>query len=393
MISALPSGAGAASPLESAAECGEGVGFLGFSDALNGVRFEGTNVGGLSALARAPGGDGYLSLVDNEEAAEARFYTVGISLEGGRLGEPEVRAVTTLRDGSGEPFTGENFDGEGVAVLGGGDLLISSETEPSIRRFSSGGRLLGELPVPARFGVAPGGQAEENLTFESLTRSPSGHSLFTATEGPLAPDGLGEDGGNRIRILRYASGEDGYVPAEQYYYQTDAADEEPGQGVTELLALSDTELLALERGFVPDVGNTVRVYRVSLAGAEDVSDEESLAAGGVAPMEKTLLVDVADCPPSGATTPGTQANPLLDNYESLALGPRLEDGRRALLLQSDNNFNDGQVTRVLALAFEAEPDMPGTGGGGSATSGADLAPVAAALALLAAGGRLAKRRR
>ena len=51
----------------------------------------------------------------------------------------------------------------------------------------------------------------------------------------------------------------------------------------------------------------------------------------------------------GATTPGTQPNPLLDNYEGLALGPRLPGGRRSLLLQSDDNFSAGQVTRVVAL--------------------------------------------
>ena len=71
-------------------------------------------------------------------------------------------------------------------------------------------------------------------------------------------------------------------------------------------------------------------------------------------MEKEPLVDIADCPPSGATTPGTQENPLLDNYESLALGPRLPGGSRALLLQSDNNFSAGQVTRVVALGVEYE---------------------------------------
>ena len=69
-------------------------------------------------------------------------------------------------------------------------------------------------------------------------------------------------------------------------------------------------------------------------------------------MEKVLLVDIADCSPDGATTPGTQENPLLDNYESLSLGPRLPGGRRSLLLQSDDNFSAGQVTRMVALGVE-----------------------------------------
>ena len=122
-----------------------------------------------------------------------------------------------------------------------------------------------------------------------------------------------------------------------------------------MVALSEDELLVLERGFVPGEGNTVRVFRVSLDGAKDVSDEPSLADPSLDPVHKELLVDVADCPPGGATTPGTQENPLLDNYESLALGPRLSGGRQALLLQSDDNFNDVQVTRVVALAVKLQP--------------------------------------
>ena len=122
--------------------------------------------------------------------------------------------------------------------------------------------------------------------------------------------------------------------------------------MVEIAALSESELLVLERGFVAGQGNTVRIFRVSLDGAEDVSGEPSLAAPGLEPVEKELLVDLADCPPGGATTPGTQPNPLLDNYESLTLGPRLPGGSRALLLQSDDNFSTGQVTRVVALGVE-----------------------------------------
>ncbi len=207
---------------------------------------------------------------------------------------------------------------------------------------------LEELPVPQKFRVAPEGQAQRNQTFESLALAPGGRSLFTAVEGTLAPDGQTAAGEDRIRILRYEDrGPGSFEPVEEYFYLA-----ETGQGVVEIVALYEDELLVLERGFQSDVGNTVRVYRVSLAGAEDVSDVPSLAAPGLEPVEKDLLVDLAGCPASGATTPGTQPNPLLDNYESLELGPRLPGGRRALLLQSDDNFSAGQVTRVVALGVE-----------------------------------------
>ena len=336
-----------------APECASGVDFLGFSDALNKRTYEGTSVGGLSALAydRRRGGV-YYSLVDNGPvpASEARFYTLRLPTRGGALGTPEILDVTILEDASGQPFTASNFDGEGLTLTRGGDLLVSSETEPSIRRFSLDGELLEELPVPRKFRVAPEGQAQRNQTFESLALSPNDRSLFTAVEGPLAPDGTTAEGEGRIRILRYEDrGPGGFVPAEEFFYLAD-----PGLGVVEIVALSEGELLVLERGFRSGAGNTVRVFRVSLDGAEDVSDEPSLAAAGLEPAQKELLVDLADCPSSGATTPGTQPNPLLDNFESLTLGPRLPGGRQTLLLQSDDNFSAGQVTRVVALGVENE---------------------------------------
>ena len=202
--------------------------------------------------------------------------------------------------------------------------------------------------MPQKFRVAPEGQATSNQTFESLSVSPNNRSLFTAVEGPLVPDGRTAENENRVRILRYEDrGPGGFEPAEEFFYLT-----EPGQNVVEIVALSDNDLLLLERGFVAGEGNTVRVFWVSLDGAEDVSDEPSLAAPGLDPVEKELLVNLAACPESGAESPGTQTNELLDNYESLALGPRLPGGRRALLLQSDDNFGAGQVTRVVALGVE-----------------------------------------
>lgn len=348
-IFAAQNPATAARPGAEAPDCATGVDFLGFSDALNKRTYEGTAVGGLSALAYDGRRDTYYSLVDNgpAPASEARFYTLRIPLKE-RLGTPQILDVTTLKDGDGQPFTASNFDGEGLTLTRRGDLLASSETEPQVRRFDLEGNLIEELPVPRKFRVAPEGQAQRNQTFESLALAPNGRSLFTAVEGPLVPDGQTAEGENRIRILRYDDrGKGGFQPVEEFFYLT-----EPGQGIVEIVALSEDELLVLERGFQSGVGNTVRVFRVSLAGAEDVSDEPSLARPGLEPVEKELLVDVADCPSAGATTPGTQPNPLLDNYESLALGQRLPGGRRALLLQSDDNLSAGQVTRLVALGVE-----------------------------------------
>lgn len=336
----------AARPQPDTGQCATGVDLFGFSDALNKRTFDGTNVGGLSGLTYDAGRDVYYGLVDNEGTTPARFYTLRLPTDGQKLGKPRILDVTTLKDGSGQPITGANFDGEGIALTPDDELLISSETEPSIRRFALDGTFLGELPVPDRF-LVQGGGGQPNQTFESLSLSPDGQSLFTANEGYLSADGETAGGGDRIRILRYENDpQNGFVPAEEFYYLAD-----PGLGVVEILALSEDELLVLERGFQAGVGNTIKIYRVSLEGATDVSGVDSLAASSVAPVQKELLVDLADCPPGGAkTAPGAvQPNPLLDNFEALTLGPVLPDGRRSLVLVSDDNFNSCQTTRVVVL--------------------------------------------
>src|ERR671917_177202 len=125
---AMPGYAPAAPPGSEAPDCATGVDFLGFSDALNKRTYEGTSVGGLSALAYTGRQSTYYSLVDNEPTAssEARLYTLRIPVKG-RLGEPEILDVTTLKDASGQPFTASNFDGEGLTRTRRGDLLVSSE--------------------------------------------------------------------------------------------------------------------------------------------------------------------------------------------------------------------------------------------------------------------------
>ncbi len=274
--------------------------------------------------------------MDNIGTTPARVYDVD-------LDDAAVRGVTLLRRADGTPYTGADFDGEGL-VVEGRTLLASSETEPTIRRFRrSDGRQVGELPVPARFQVAPAGEAARNQTFEALTATPDGKTVYAGMEGALSADGQGNN-----RVLRY----DGGVPTAQYAYRTD-----PALGLVELVALGGDQLLSLERGFTAGVGNTVRVFRVSATGVPDVTSTPSLASvtDPRSFLGKELLFDLVDCPPSGATAKQPQPNPLLDNVEGMALGGWLPGGRRVLHLVSDDNGNPVQITRLYTLGVKLRP--------------------------------------
>jgi hypothetical protein len=341
LLLAPPAVAGAKASL---GPCGPGADLVAFSDTLNKTTFGGTAVGGLSAIALR-GGAHARALVDNQAATNARFYDLDLDAHGGFA--PTVQGVTTLRRADGTPYTGTDFDGEGLVSLPDGSILASSETEPAIRHFSPDGVELGDLEVPDRFRVAPAGDATNNLTLEGLGLSPDGHDLWAAMEGSLAPDGTTADGRARLRFLHYERSGDGFALVGQVAYLAD-----PLLGVSEVQVVDGGELLVLERGFQAGVGNTVRVYRASVAGAADVTALTSLARPDVAFVPKALLVDVGQCPSAGATNPGTQQNPLLDNIEGMAMGHGAGGGRRELFLVSDDNFGAGQVTRVYELAAE-----------------------------------------
>ena len=116
-------------------------------------------------------------------------------------------------------------------------------------------------------------------------------------------------------------------------------------GLVELLPFNDEFMLSMERSFsvgAPGTGNTIKLYSVGFPGADDVNGVDSLAGmlGGVRPVQKTLLLDLR-----------TLGLPL-DNVEGMTIGPTLPDGRRSLVLVSDNNFAPSQFTQFLLFALE-----------------------------------------
>lgn len=331
---------------------GSGVQFLGFSDALNKTSFGSFAVAELSGLTYDPGSGVYVAVADRAGTVESHFFTLEIPVEAESLGTPLVTGATILKDTAGVPFNGYSFDAEAIAATRHDGIIIASEggsgnsEQPEIRRFSPDGAHVEELEVPSRFLIG-----KNNLSFEGLAVSPNGHSLFAIFEGPLPADGSTSDNRSRLRIIRYEDrGRDGFAPVAEYFYLTEPGRTATELGAVELIALSEDDLLVMERGFVAGQGNTVRIFRVSVEDARDVSQEPALNAPGLVPVYKRLLVDVASLPTAGATSPQPQANPLLDNFEAMALGPELAGGRRVLLLLSDDNASSGQVTRIIALA-------------------------------------------
>ena len=336
-----------------------GLELLGQAEIATGLVFEETVVGGLSAITYDSERDRYYAVSDDPSSlSPARFYTLRIDLGSGALASDgvEIEAVTTLRDRSGLPFELLLMDSEGITLTPHGTLLISSEgnvlanVPPSLREFGLDGRQRRQIPLPSRYlpeGDSPVG-VRHNLALEALAWAAAGDGFYLGTENALRQDGKAADlgQGSPARIMRfdYDSGE---IVAE-YVYRVEPVAEPPAaadgfrtNGLVELLDAGGGELLALERSYSEGAGNTVRLFAVSIHGATDVRELPRLdvePAAGITAVTKRLLLDLA-----------TLALPL-DNLEGLTFGPPLADGRRALLVISDDNFSPAQRTQILAFA-------------------------------------------
>ncbi|MBD2435347.1 phytase [Nostoc sp. FACHB-110] len=329
-------------------------------------------VGGLSGIAYDAANNRYYAISDDRsQNGPARFYTF--------TGDPKTGItftnVTPLKDANGNFFAPLSVDPEDIALTNKGTVFITSEgevnlaaarvTDPFIKEFSLTGEELRSLVIPKKFlpkvqdtNDTQTSGVRNNLAFESLTITPDQKTLFTATENALFQDGATTTTttGTRSRILQYnlVSGQ----PEKEYLYITDpSVTPNPAtgfsdNGLVDLLAIDNRgTLLALERSFAAGVGNTIKIYEISLQGATDISTIDSLESlspeqiAAIQPAQKRLVVNLNDL------------NLTTDNIEGLDFGPKLADGRQSIVLVSDNNFNQSQFTQILTLGADLIPTV------------------------------------
>lgn len=319
---------------------------LGYSDALDKLSVGGATLGGLSDIAYDARAHAYVSSVDNDGTNPSRLWFYR------NLSSPHVvRAPLVLRQADGTAYTGETADNEGLAVLPNGDYLVSSETEPSIRIFGRDGVQKSQLPVPARFRVAPAGRATANATLEGLTISPDGQQIVAAMEGTLSTDVSATGDDTYRRLLVYRRGVTGrFHLAKQIGYQV-----EPGNRISEVQAYDRGRLVVMEAAYSPETGNSIELFAVTtVASAANVGAVANLSSVPADVVGKQLVVDVTACPSLGAPAKETQVNPLMDNFEGMTVRAARAPGetgyRARVSLISDDNFSPTQTTRIVNLA-------------------------------------------
>lgn len=344
--------------------------FLGEATFSTDTQVQETLLGGLSGIIYNASKNVYYSISDDRSQNNpARFYTLSIDVRENSLEGVKFTDVTFLKNQDGQNFSALSLDPEGIALTKNGSLFISSEgdaaatnlTNPFVNKFSLTGEQLQALPISQKY--LPTAQQNSgirtNLAFESLTITPSQKYLFTATENALIQDGdvATVTNGSPSRILSYNLDTDTIA---EFLYITDKVAKSPTpadgfntNGLVDLLAIDDKHFLSLERSFSVGVGNTIKLYEVSLEGADDISNIASLSkvdSNKIQAVDKKLLLDF------------DKLNLQLDNIEGLTFGPDLRNGRRSLIVVSDNNFSPTQKTQVLAFSVEPVPEPATTAG-------------------------------
>lgn len=343
----------------------------------------------LSVPDRGPNATVWNADIDNTTSWVPRFHTLTMALTPVADGNlpftlaPQLTATTLLysRDalvyGAAQPpinrkghayFSGrsDNFDAatdslspldarldpEGIRVSRNGKkVYLSDEYGPCVYEFSreTGKRTrVFELPA-STFAVttkSPLGATEisgntrgrvANKGMEGLAISPDGSTLFGFVQSPLIQDG--SDGGraNRIVKIDIASG-----AVSQYAYDNFIGEAlNKAYNSSELLAINSHELLVLERDGKGlgdgSVAVVKRLYKVDLAGAEDVSNLEGASALLAKTPAKSLFVDLR----AALNAAGISDAQIPAKLEGIAFGEDVVvDGvtKHTLYLANDNDF-------------------------------------------------------
>ncbi|MEM6454640.1 MAG: esterase-like activity of phytase family protein [Acidobacteriota bacterium] len=347
------------------------VSVLDHASLPHGLRSAGTCVGGLSALTpeQGPGVDPrrhYLAASD--DARDPRLYRLDLPIEiaddgTARFGEVAVIGVRRLRTREGARYPDDRVDPEGLAMWDGSQLFLASAgavaagVPPALDRIDPrSGRYRGSLTLPPDFDLDDGGQrgTRINRGLEGLTLTPDRAWLLAALEDapaqgmprrtadpgdPHAPRPFDEAAPRDAVLLRYAlEAIAGGAPvprlADRAALALDVPSVEPADaivvhGVTELLALDATRVLAIERTFARGAAGFRILLRALDWPVRDGRDHDAPLRLAV----RTVLDVGAARLPDGRPVP-------LDNYEGLAFGPMLADGARTVIVLGDNDAPD-----------------------------------------------------
>ncbi len=328
--------------------------------------FKNTTVGGLSGIDYDKGRDLYNIISDDRSSINpARYYAAKIFTSQKGIDSVKLEDVHFLRQPNGQLYPNsqtnplltpdpeairfnplENnltWSSEGERIITGRDTVLE---DPAINVISVEGNWLASYQIPDNLKMQLTEQGpRQNGVFEGMSFADNFKTLYISVEEPLYQDGPRADvyeNNAWIRILKFNAGSKSNTA--QYAYKLDpiAHPAFPASGfkingVPDILAIDDHQLLVIERSFSSGrFASTIKVFLVDLAGSTDIKDIPSLKENtSFKPLSKKLLLNMDNL------------GIYIDNVEGVTFGPNLPNGHRTLLFIADNNFQSFEKTQIL----------------------------------------------
>jgi hypothetical protein len=294
---------------------------------------------------------------DRGNINEPRFYELDVKLDKSAKLSLTVKDVHFLRPAKnnhedppkGSWPRGKVLDFEGIAFSPWGDLLIVSEGDANkkprqpaqLMNFKTNGAFVRDFDMPLDFVPVKTGLQKKgcrnNRAFEGLAISPSGKRIIVSTESPLL-----QDPPNKVRFIEYEMKEPFVLkPKKQYFYPLNLSTEKDkgsdlDAGVSEVLFVDENKLLVLERSVQLTLNGPefkIELYQVEL---KDPSKHEEIIS-----LEKKLIFNLSKFQNQ------LKAHQSIENFEAMAWMDI--NGKRSLLLASDNNFFKSTPTHFILL--------------------------------------------
>jgi hypothetical protein len=335
--------------------------------------------GGVSGIDWIPGTDKFRVLSDRGPQDGAvdffcRFHDIELQIDPATTSPVTAKILnsTLLKNPYGLNFVGaskaltadatraQRLDPEGIRVDRNGFTWISDEYGPHLFCFHSNGNQLQEIPMPwnlkVDFSSANPDEEDQgnkrgrrsNRGMEGLAITPCGCKLVGIMQSPLLQDGYTDDEGkivgynSRLICFDLKSGQ-----TQQFVYRQ----EHEKHKLHEILAIDEQRFLVLEQdGKFGNVSTCKRIFMIDLKGATDVSSFANLPGRelppGVVPVSKSPVLDMLD-PRFGL------AETMPEKIEGISWGKTLADGRKTLVVVSDNDFRKEQESMFYVFALQA----------------------------------------
>src|SRR6185436_16986880 len=294
----------------------------------------------------------WIGVIDDRDQSRVAWLTVAFGAKG--LEVTPVRMQELVAGPRVESRRVTQADLESIVALPNGMFIAGEEGhvrdgkvfQPALLQMTHDAVVTSIIEFPKEYQITGDEKTglRGNQGFEGLTRTPSGH-LIAGLEQPLLPDAVTTfDRGGLGWLVEFAPSRSTFHAVQRWRYQIsptprvenfDDVCTDGENGLVELLALSDTTLISMERSCLVTRdrqfnANTVQLFSVELI--------EGIA-------RKRLLLDF-----DSITSRLSSALSRLENFEALTFGP-IVNNSPTLLIASDDNFRATQKTSFLLFGM------------------------------------------